>query len=256
MAVLHKKHVALKRFRSLLGRLQHTAQIIPAAKGMFLPLNEATHSDPKKAGTGKASQVRAALLNLKHVVLSLTSRPTHVSELIEHKPELAGTRDASAAGAGAAWLRCDIQQTAWQLEWPPEVIALHRKGTLMSSDLEMAGVLLQRLAAERLRPFWQCHTAIWSDNTPATSWSTKMADTATAPIAGQLLRALAMRQRTHGVALPSVTHCAGAQNLLADTATRSFAKFHMDLPANSPPCLTANFQRPSIACFLSLPFHR
>jgi hypothetical protein len=59
------------------------------------------------------------------------------------------------------------------------------------------------------------------DNSPATSWSTKMADKA-----GQLLRALAMRQRTTGSALPTVAHYAGSLNLLADTASRSFRRFH------------------------------
>ena len=40
----------------------------------------------------------------------------------------------------------------------------------------------------------QCHMAIWSANTPAASWSTKLADKATAPgiaAGGQLLQVLA-----------------------------------------------------------------
>ena len=56
-----------------------------------------------------------------------------------------------------------------------------------------------------------------------------MADKATAPIASQLLRALAMHQRMTRSALPSVTHYGGSQNLLlqvADTASRSFSTFH------------------------------
>jgi hypothetical protein len=38
---------------------------------------------------------------------------------------------------------------------------------------------------------------VWSDNTPAASWSTKMADKASTPIAGQLLRALASHAATY-----------------------------------------------------------
>ena len=224
--LLKKSRVPLKRFRSVLGRLQHAARIIPAAKGMFTPLNNATAGDPAQVGVGKESEVRAALLDLRVIILSLAARPTHVSELVAHEPELAGTCDASAAGAGGVWVGHKIQPTVWRLEWPADIVDMYRTGKLTNSDLEMAGVLLQYMVAEQLRPMHRCHTAIWSDNSPATSWATKMAAKATTPIAGQLLRALAMRQRTTRSALPSVAHYAGSQNLLADTASRSFQKFH------------------------------
>jgi hypothetical protein len=224
--VLRKSRVPLKRFRSLMGRLQHAARILPAAKGMFSPLNKATKGEPKEVGLGKQSETRAALLDLRHIILSLASRPTHVSELVEYEPELAGTCDASSAGAGGVWIGHGVQPTVWRIEWPRDVVAQYKQGQLTNSDLEMAAVLAQYLVAEQLRPMERCHTAIWSDNSPATSWSTKMADKATTPIAGQLLRALAMRQRTTRAALPTVTHYAGACNLLADTASRSFQRFN------------------------------
>ena len=61
---LRESHVSLKRFRFVLGRLQHAARIILAAKGMFSPLNKATIGDPSQAGVGKTSEARSALLNL------------------------------------------------------------------------------------------------------------------------------------------------------------------------------------------------
>ena len=92
--LLRKNHVPLKRFRSVLGLLQHAACIIPAAKGLFTPLNKATVGDPGQVGVGKSSEVRAALLDLRFIVLSLASCPTHhVSELVEYEPELASTCD-------------------------------------------------------------------------------------------------------------------------------------------------------------------
>jgi hypothetical protein len=232
--ILKKKHVPLKRFRSVLGRLQHAARILPAAKGMFSPLNKATRGDPPQVGLGKSSEARAALIDLKHLILTLAALPTHVSELVEYDPEIAGTCDASAAGAGGVWVGYDIQPTVWRVEWPQDVVELYRTGTLTNSDLEMAAVLLQYLVAEQLRSMERCHSAIWSDNSPATSWSTKMADKATTPIAGQLLRALAMRQRTTRSALPTVAHYAGSHNLLADTASRSFHRFHHGSSKGTP----------------------
>ena len=63
---------------------------------------------------GKSSEVRAALLDLRFIVLSLASCPTHhVSELVEYEPELVGTCDASAAGAGGIWVGHLIQPTVY-----------------------------------------------------------------------------------------------------------------------------------------------
>ena len=176
----------------------------------------ATAGDPAQVGVEKESEFRAALLDLRVIVLSVAARTTHVSELVAHEPELAGTCGASAAGAVGVWVGHQIQPTVWRLEWPADVVEMYRKGKLTNSDLEMAAVLLQYMVAEQLRPMNRCHTAIWSDNSSATSWATKMAAKATTPIAGQLLRVLAMRQCTTrspqrgplcGCTEPASRHC-------------------------------------------------
>ena len=117
-----------------------------------------------------------------------------------YDPELASTCDASAAGAGGVWVGYQMQPTVWRLEWPQDMVHLYRKRTLTNLDLEMAALLLQYIVAEQIRRMNLhrmnlSHTAIWSDDSPATSWSTKMIDKATTPIAGQLLQALDMPQR-------------------------------------------------------------
>jgi hypothetical protein len=120
----------------------------------------------------------------------------------------------------------------------------------------MAAVLLQYLVAEQLRPMDRCHTAVWSDNSPATSWSTKMADQATTPIAGQILRAMAMRQRTTRSALPTVPHYAVTINLLADTASHSFVKFqHGNSRGTSSHC-DSNFLTSFNSVFPLYDFHQ
>jgi hypothetical protein len=47
--------------------------------------------DPKEVGLGKHSKVRAARIDIRHLVLVLVIRPTHMSELVEYEPEMAGT---------------------------------------------------------------------------------------------------------------------------------------------------------------------
>ena len=51
--LLRKRQAPLKRFRSLLGRLQHAALIPPAAKDIFSTLKKATKGDPKEVGIGE-----------------------------------------------------------------------------------------------------------------------------------------------------------------------------------------------------------
>jgi hypothetical protein len=63
-------------------------------------------------------------------------------------------------------------------------------------------------------------TLLFSDNTPSVSWVNKMASRANTSISNNLLRGLAMLQRATGSAPPFIASIAGAQNGLADTASR------------------------------------
>jgi hypothetical protein len=146
LVVLWKTHVSLKRFRSLLGRLQHAACILPSAKGLFSPLNKATKNCLKTIGLGKDTSF-----------CHWASRPTHVSELIEHEPDLAAGRcDASSEGAGSLWIGLGIQPAVWHLEWPADVVELNKQGALADSDLEMASTNNARFQS------WGAHGSIRS----------------------------------------------------------------------------------------------
>jgi hypothetical protein len=103
-AVLRKKRVPLKRFRSLSGRLQHAARILPSAQAFFTPLNNALIGRPKYIGMSRHGEVRHALLDMGHALRNLASRPTYVSELVQSDhPDYIGYCDASGFGAGGVW---------------------------------------------------------------------------------------------------------------------------------------------------------
>jgi hypothetical protein len=57
-SILRKRRIPLKRFRSIVGRLQHAARILPAARGFFAPLNNALHGLPPFVGLGRQGYVR------------------------------------------------------------------------------------------------------------------------------------------------------------------------------------------------------
>jgi hypothetical protein len=226
--VLRKQRVPLKRFRSLLGRLQHAARILPSAKSFFTPLNEALRGLPAFIGLSRHGEVRQALLDTGTLIQELARRPTHVSELVAQDFNYVGFCDASAFGAGGVWFSGNksIPPSVWRVEFPADITAQvvsqkNPRGVLTNSDLEMAGVLLHYLALEEIVPdLRHAQVAIGCDNSPAVAWTKKMATHASSPVAHRLLRGLAMRQRSTRAAPPELYHVAGDTNTLADVASR------------------------------------
>jgi hypothetical protein len=50
--ILKKKHVQLKRYRRVVGKLRHVALIMHGTKGLFSPINKALQGDPRVIGLG------------------------------------------------------------------------------------------------------------------------------------------------------------------------------------------------------------
>jgi hypothetical protein len=117
--ILKKKHVQLKRYRRIVGKLRHVALILPGIKGLFSPINKALQGEPRVIGLGKDSDIRAAFLDLAHMVEDLAHRPTHVKELVPGDIHYTGYCDACAAGAGGVWLSGDLSicPMVWHLKF-------------------------------------------------------------------------------------------------------------------------------------------
>ena len=182
--------------------------------------------------------VRAALLDLRQLVLTLAERPTHVNEiLLPDAPHYIGYCDASAFGAGGVWFSgtCPLPETVWRLQWPQDISAAvvsesNPAGTLTNSDLEMAAVVLHLNTLETVAPTLRHkHICVHSDNTPSVAWVTKMATkTAKSHAAHRLIRGMALRQRMLESAPVSIFHVAGVDNALADIASRPITQLDDD----------------------------
>ena len=225
--MLRRKTVPLKKLQTLVGKLRHASIILPAAKGFFSPLNDAMRGSPKTIGLGADSEVRRALEDLISMMHLLSSRPTHVRELVPDMPHHAGYHDAAAEGAGGVWFSlCDDTPPAvWREPFPgdiaQEVVSLETpNGRLTNSDLELAaevlavGVALGRCGTKHT-PF-----GTLCDNTPTVSWIDKMASKSKSPIAGRLLRGLAFMLYCAQAGRLTTVHVPGVENVMADIASR------------------------------------
>jgi hypothetical protein len=227
--ILKKKRVQLKRYRRIVGKLRHVALIMPSTKGMFSPMNKALKYEPACIGLGKDSEVRAALLDLAVLVAELSTRATHVKELVPGVDHYVGYCDACATGAGGIWMsgEAGLRPIVWRINFPPAISSQvvsdkNPRGCLTNSDLEMAAVLLQYMILNQRVDLRYIRAGVFSDNTPTVAWSKRMADKSQSLTAGRLLRGLAAMQRATRAGPLTVASISGKTNDMADVASRSF----------------------------------
>jgi hypothetical protein len=144
--------------------------------------------------------VRAALEDIILLVRILSSRPTHVHELVPDMPHYIRYHDVAAKGAGGIWflLVDDMPPQVWWTQFPvniaTEVVSDDNlAGNITNLDLELAaevfavGIVLETAPRAKHAPL-----GTLCDNTPTVSWINQMASKSTSPTAGRLLRGLAI----------------------------------------------------------------
>jgi hypothetical protein len=146
------------------------------------------------------------------------------------EPDFVGVKDASLHGVGGIIVghRKPCRPTVFRIEWPPDIQEAvlktneRRGGYLTNSDLEMAGLLFLWLVMEDVCDITPgTHIALFSDNSPTVSWVRRLAAKGS-KVAGQLIRALALRLKLRQVLPLTPLHIAGKHNALTDVPSRSF----------------------------------
>jgi hypothetical protein len=239
--ILCRKMIPLKSLQTIVGRLGHASVILLAAKGFFTSINTALQGNPKIVGLGATLELRAALEDLISLLRLLSSRLTHLFELVLDMPCYVGYHKAVAEGAGGVWfsLADHMLPLLWRKVFPSEIVAdvisnTNPAGGITSSDLELAaevmaiGVIL--ITAPHIK-----HAPLGTlcNNTPTVSWVEKMASRANTPTAGRLLRGLAVMLHCSHMGRLTTVHVPGMNNVMANIASR-LAKaqkiFHMPCP--------------------------
>ena len=223
--MLHSRQgTPFDEFQKLMGKLYHASIGAPAGRGFMTPLNHQLAKTPKKVWFRKGSPQRKALQLWKSLLLEVMKEPTLAKELVPSSPDYVGLVDASGEGTGGVWLseKSTLPATVWRLEWPAEVKDAFQRGQITINDLEMAGNLLGWLVLEGMgATIKHRHIALLNDNSSAVSWILGWAAHSKGP-AGDLIIALALRQRVRRASPLTPAHLPGELNDMADCASRSF----------------------------------
>lgn len=231
-AVHRAKTVERNTMEKLVGKLRHAALAVPAAKGLFSPLQVALNNSGR--WTRITPEIKQSLMDWRALIDEVMAEPTHTEELVKAQPSYVGYCDACKHGAGGVWVSgCkDLPPFVWRVPFPEAIkrrfaSSSNPQGDISISDLELAGVLLEWLVLERIGVNLRHeHVGIYCDNTPTVAWSRKLSSTKS-KVAARLLMALAMRQRVTRSSPLLTVSIEGKSNNMADVASRSFR--HCDI---------------------------
>jgi hypothetical protein len=164
-------------------------------------------------------KIRHQLQTMHALVVSSSTRPSSMYELVPGQPPYTGATDAAKAGMGGVWF-VNGKALLWQAPFPVDVqeqLVSYKNSTskITNSDLELLGTIAHHHVLEEAGyPMAGESTHTFSNNTPAVAWQTKESAT-TSKATANLLRHSAFHQRATGH-VPAYEHLAGVRNIMAD----------------------------------------
>ena len=224
-----RRGIPFAEFESVTAKLRHAFTALREGRGLLSPCNWVIQRRPKVVYLHRDGALLEAIRDIHTILRNSTLQPTHCKDLVAAWPDYIGIVDASSHGVGGVIIGelSGVPPTVFRLQWPPDISnALvsfeNPQGTITNSDLEMAGVLLLWLCLEGVAPdLAHKHVALFSDNSPSVSWTTKMASKHSR-VAAQLVRALALRLNLKKSCPITPIHIPGIENALTDIPSRSF----------------------------------
>ena len=236
--MLRRKRASRQEWQRLLGELRSMQLALPGSEGCFSFLQEALGVGNQRVKISEL--VRDQLKDFKWIASSLTTRPTHLAEVVPTPPTYFGAMDAAKEGMGGVWFPpadqappLALQQPKasrlrhpilWRARFPPKVQSQlvsfeNPTGSITNSDLELSGAVAQDdILANALPTVAHLSTCTFSDNTPAVAWKTKGSTSSTGPSA-YLLQTAALHRR-HYRYQNELNYLPGRLNAMADDCSR------------------------------------
>ena len=251
--------VPFDEFRTVIAKLRHAFISIPGGKGLLSPCNSIIRTEPSVVFFHKNPLLRQAIGDCRTILHDSTLAPTKCKELVSGWPDYVGVKDASGHGVGGIIIgetkRC--VPTVFRFEWPDDIKAeinseSNPTGKLTNSDLECAGLLMLWLVMEDVCKITSGdRVALFSDNQPTVSWVKRMASKSSI-VAGQLIRALALRLKLSGASPLTPLHIRGIENAMTDIPSRSFGepkKWHCPTDKDLLTLFSETFPLPNQQCW-------
>ena len=234
--ITKRKRASVQEWHQLLGELRSMSIAIPGSRGCFSFLQHALRPGAKRIHI--TQPVRDQLLDFLHLAQDVTSRPTHIAEVVPTPPTYYGSMDAAKAGMGGVWFppgppepntihphRSSRLQAPilWRQRFSPQLQSLlvsfdNPTGTISNSDLELAGTIAHDDILSNATSVAHLGICGLTDNTPAMAWRRKGSTTTTGP-AAYLLQISSIHQR-HFRYKPDTHYIPGPINAMADDCSR------------------------------------
>ena len=238
--ITKRKRASVQEWHKLLGELRSMSIAIPGSRGCFSFLQHALRPGAKRITI--TPTIRDQLLDFLHLAQDVTSRPTHLAEVVPTPPTYYGAVDAAKAGMGGVWFPPGppvpnaIQPPSnrrlhapilWRQQFPEsiqqDIVSFSNpSGSITNSDLELAGTVAHDDILASATDVTHLTTSSGCDNTPSVAWRGKGSATTTGP-AAYLLQISSLHQRRHRYK-PESFHIAGTANVMADDCSR---KWHL-----------------------------
>ena len=176
-----KKRVSRKQWERILGKLRFVSVAIPGSASLFCAMQLALNKS-EDSRVRITRSLRDHIDTFAALAADLSSRPTHLAEIVPQEPTLLGTTDAAKAGMGGIFYDSTGKPYVWRFPFPADiqrdlVSYDNPKGIITNSDLEQAGILAQTALMAHHFDVRYATIANGGDNTPAVSRMSKGAVT-------------------------------------------------------------------------------
>jgi len=215
---LSRKRCTLLSWQKLLGELRFVSPGVAGSCGLFgilqVPLVRKT-----KGCIRITWHMRLLLTTFKQLVEDLSSRPTHLLEIIPELPKVVGAMDACGYGLGGVYFASGHSPKVWQHGLPQHIVQQlvssdNPSGDITNSDLEQAAMVVQ---LDNIANSYDIRGATISnlmDNTPSLTRHFK-GSTTTSGQATYLCQISSLHQRYHRCC-SEVSFIKGVENVMAD----------------------------------------
>ena len=116
--------VPLQQFRKVVGKLCHSAAILPPGLGLFSPVNKALKGLPDLVSFGKKCEARRNVLELKELLKDAATRPTEMVQLVKRYPDFVGYTDACETRMGGVWFSGNegLENLCRRVPFPKDIV--------------------------------------------------------------------------------------------------------------------------------------